>query len=99
MAQVRKILITDDDNELRGALAEQLALYEEFSMTAADTATKAIALVRANPPDVIIMDVGLPDMDGREAVKIIRKDGFKGPIIMLTGQVTDTDAVLGLDRG
>ena len=99
MAQVRKILITDDDNELRGALAEQLALYEEFSMTEADTATKAIALVRANPPDVIIMDVGLPDMDGREAVKIIRKDGFKGPIIMLTGQVTDTDAVLGLESG
>ena len=99
MTQVRKILITDDDNELRGALAEQLALYEEFSMTEADTATKAVALVRANPPDVIIMDVGLPDMDGREAVKIIRKDGFKGPIIMLTGQVTDADAVLGLESG
>ena len=43
------------------------------------------------------MDVGLPDMDGREAVKIMRKDGFKSPIIMLTGQVPDADAVLGLD--
>lgn len=99
MTQVRKILITDDDNELRGTLAEQLALYEEFSTTEVDTATKAVAAVRASPPDVIIMDVGLPDMDGREAVKIIRKDGFKGPIIMLTGQVTDADAVLGLESG
>ncbi len=99
MAQVRKVLIADDDDELRGTLAEQLALYEEFSTLEADTATKAVACVRANMPDVIIMDVGLPDMDGREAVKIIRKDGFKGPIIMLTGQVTDADAVLGLEAG
>jgi CheY-like chemotaxis protein len=45
------------------------------------------------------MDVGLPDMDGREAVKIMRKDGFKSPIIMLTAQTSDADAVLGLDSG
>jgi DNA-binding response OmpR family regulator len=99
MTQVRKILIADDDAELRGALAEQLALYEEFSTVEADSATKAVAAVRAATPDVIIMDVGLPDMDGREAVKIIRKDGFKGPILMLTGHVTDSDAVLGLESG
>ncbi len=99
MTQVRKILVADDDNELRSALTEQLALYEEFSTQEADTATKAVSIVRATPPDVIIMDVGLPDMDGREAVKILRKDGFKGPIIMLTGHVTDADAVLGLESG
>jgi DNA-binding response OmpR family regulator len=45
------------------------------------------------------MDVGLPDMDGREAVRIMRKDGFKCPIIMLTGQTSDADTVLGLESG
>lgn len=99
MTQVRTILIADDDNELREALAEQLALHEEFSTVEADNATKAVQNVRSQPPDMVIMDVGLPDMDGREAVKLIRKDGFKGPIIMLTGHVTDADAVLGLESG
>lgn len=99
MTQVRTILIADDDNELREALAEQLALHEEFSTVEADNATKAVQHVRSQPPDMVIMDVGLPDMDGREAVKLMRKDGFKGPIIMLTGHVTDADAVLGLESG
>jgi DNA-binding response OmpR family regulator len=99
MTQIRKILIADDDNELRIALAEQLALHEEFVPTEADTAAKALAVTRAEHPDLLIMDVGLPDMDGREAVKIMRKDGFKSPIIMLTGQTSDADAVLGLDSG
>ena len=99
MAQIRKILIADDDNDLRGALAEQLALHEEFSASQAETAAGAIALSRQEQPDLVIMDVGLPDMDGREAVKIMRKDGFKSPIIMLTGQTSDSDTVLGLESG
>jgi DNA-binding response OmpR family regulator len=99
MAQVRKILIADDDDDLRGALAEQLALHEEFSPVQAETAGRALASTRADQPDLVIMDVGLPDMDGREAVKILRKDGFKNPIIMLTGHASDADAVLGLESG
>jgi DNA-binding response OmpR family regulator len=99
MPQVRKILIADDDADLRGALAEQLALHEEFSPSEADTAAKAIGMTRNEQPDLVLMDVGLPDMDGREAVKIMRKDGFKSPIIMLTAQTSDADAVLGLDSG
>lgn len=99
MPQVRKILIADDDADLRGALAEQLALHEEFSPSQAETAAKAIGMTRIEQPDLVLMDVGLPDMDGREAVKIMRKDGFKSPIIMLTAQSSDADAVLGLDSG
>ena len=99
MTQVRKILIVDDDTELRQALAEQLGLHEEFSPEQADTALKGIAQVRAGQPDLVIMDVGLPDLDGREAVKLLRKDGFKNPVIMLTGQVSDADTVLGLESG
>jgi|MGYP006284187335 DNA-binding response OmpR family regulator len=99
MAQIRKILIADDDNELRTALAEQLALHEEFSPSQAENAAAAVAMTRQEQPDIVIMDVGLPDMDGREAVKIMRKDGFKSPVIMLTGQTSDADTVLGLEAG
>ena len=45
------------------------------------------------------MDVGLPDIDGREAVRILRRNGFKAPIIMLTGHDTDSDTILGLESG
>ena len=99
MAQIRKILIADDDTELRTALAEQLALHEEFSPSQAENAAAAVAMTRQEQPDIVIMDVGLPDMDGREAVKIMRKDGFKSPVIMLTGQTSDADTVLGLESG
>jgi DNA-binding response OmpR family regulator len=99
MSQIRKILIVDDDEELRRTLAEQLALYEEFNISQADTAGRGLMHIRAEQPDMVIMDVGLPDMDGREAVKLLRKDGFKNPVIMLTGQTSDSDVVLGLDSG
>ena len=54
---------------------------------------------KAGQIDLVIMDVGLPDIDGREAVRILRKNGFKAPIIMLTGHDTDSDTILGLELG
>ena len=54
---------------------------------------------KAGQIDLVIMDVGLPDIDGREAVRILRKGGFKAPIIMLTGHDTDSDTILGLESG
>jgi DNA-binding response OmpR family regulator len=100
MAQRRQILIVDDDAELREALAEQLAMHEEFEIATAETATAARQMIQASPPpDLVVMDVGLPDMDGREAVRLLRKDGFKRPIIMLTAHDSDADTVLGLDAG
>ena len=95
----RSILIVDDDNDLRQTLVEQLALYEEFKVSDADSAAKGVAAARAGVVDLLIMDVGLPDMDGREAVKLLRKGGFKAPIIMLTGHDTDSDTILGLEAG
>ncbi|MDR3493937.1 MAG: response regulator transcription factor [Ancalomicrobiaceae bacterium] len=95
----RKILICDDDTDLREALVEQLSLYEEFETIQADSATKGVQQARGDQIDLLIMDVGLPDMDGREAVKILRKGGFKAPIILLTGHDTDSDTVLGLEAG
>lgn len=95
----RTILLVDDDNDLRETLVEQLSLYDEFSILQETTAGKGIQTARSNQVDLLIMDVGLPDMDGREAVKLLRKSGFKAPIIMLTGHDTDSDTILGLEAG
>ena len=95
----RKILLVDDDDDLRETLIEQLSLYEEFELEQVDGATKAVQRARQGNLDLLIMDVGLPDMDGREAVKLLRKGGFTAPIIMLTGHDTDSDTILGLEAG
>ena len=99
MSNIRKILIVDDDGALREALAEQLRLHEEFTVTEAATAGAGMTAVKAEQVDMILMDVGLPDIDGREAVKLLRKGGFKGPVIMLTGHDSEADTVLGLEAG
>ncbi|WP_310621837.1 response regulator transcription factor [Flexibacterium corallicola] len=95
----RKLLLVDDDEDLRGALVEQLSLYDEFEIRQAATASEGMKLAGDGPVDLLIMDVGLPDIDGREAVKLLRKSGFKSPIIMLTGHDTDSDTILGLEAG
>ena len=95
----RKILIVDDDADLSEALIDQLSLYDEFELIHAKTATTGLQSAREGHIDLIIMDVGLPDMDGREAVKLLRKSGVREPIIMLTGHDTDSDAILGLEAG
>lgn len=95
----RSILLVDDDDELREALTEQLSLYEEFQVTTEASATKGVHAARNGHVDLLVMDVGLPDMDGREAVKLLRKSGFRAPIIMLTGHDTDSDTILGLEAG
>jgi DNA-binding response OmpR family regulator len=99
MTSARKILIVDDDTELAGTLVEQLALHEEFEAEAVETAAKGMAVAKNGHIDLVIMDVGLPDIDGREVVRILRKNGFKAPIIMLTGHDTDSDTILGLESG
>jgi DNA-binding response OmpR family regulator len=99
MSTARKILIVDDDEDLRESLKDQLALHDEFEVVTAPTASKAIDTVKGNHLDLILLDVGLPDMDGREACKLLRKSGFKSPIVMLTGNDSDADQILGLDAG
>src|SRR4030095_11251233 len=95
----RTILIVDDDEDLRATLVEQLSLIEEFSVLQEATAAKGVAAARAGLVDLLIMDVGLPDKGGRAAVQILRKGGYKAPVIMLTGHDTDSDTILGLEAG
>jgi len=99
MTNVRRILIVEDDAELREALVEQLALHEEFEAVAAENGTKGVQAAKTGQIDLVIMDVGLPDIDGREAVRMLRKGGFKAPILLLTGHDTDSDTILGLESG
>lgn len=99
MTNSKKILIIDDDDALRDSLREQFSLHDEFKVTEAATATAGVKVAKADHADLILLDVNLPDMDGREACKILRRNGYKGPIIMLTGQSSDSDTILGLDSG
>jgi DNA-binding response OmpR family regulator len=99
MPNTRKILIVDDDADMRGTLVEQLALHDEFEAAAVESGAKGVETAKNGQVDLVIMDVGLPDIDGREAVRMLRKSGFKAPIIMLTGHDTDSDTILGLESG
>src|SRR6516165_4767180 len=99
MGNARRILIIDDDDELRDSLSEQLSLHEEFDTSLAANATDGLKLARGGQVDLVLLDVGLPDLDGREACKLLRRGGFKGPIVMLTAQVSDSDTILGLESG
>jgi DNA-binding response OmpR family regulator len=99
MTNVRKILIVDDDADVRDFLVEHLALHDGIEAVAVESGAKGMQAARAGQVDLVIMDVGLPDVDGREAVRILRKSGFMAPIIMLTGHNTDTDAILGFESG
>lgn len=99
MSTARKILIVDDDQDLRESLSEQISLYDEFETCQADAAARGVELVKNDHIDLVLLDVDMPDMDGRECCKILRKNGYKGPIIMLTGQDSDADMILGLESG
>jgi DNA-binding response OmpR family regulator len=99
MPTPKTILIIDDDDDLREALAEQLALHEEFRTVQAATAGDGVRQAREVRADLILLDVDLPDMDGREACKMLRQGGLSAPIIMLTAQGSEADTVLGLDSG
>ena len=99
MRTARRILIVDDDGALRQSLAEQLELHEEFAAVECDTAARALEIAKTKRFDAILLDLGLPDMDGRELCRLLRRTGVQVPILMLTGADSDTDTVLGLDSG
>ena len=99
MAMAKKLLLVDDDADLRDALAEQLMLMEDFDVFEAETGHAGIDRAKSEMHDLVILDVGLPDMDGREVCRLMRRQGVKCPVIMLTGHSSDSDQILGLDAG
>ena len=99
MPQLKKILLVDDDDDLREALSEQLIMTEDFDVFEAANGAEAMSRVKEAIYDLVILDVGLPDTDGRELCRLMRKQGVKCPILMLTGHDSDADTILGLDAG
>jgi DNA-binding response OmpR family regulator len=101
MAGERPILLVDDDEVLREELASQLGLDGEFQVVEAGTVAQAEARIASGDPryDALILDVGLPDGDGRDLCASLRKQGVRTPIIMLTGSDEEADVVRGLDSG
>ena len=99
MTTGKRLLLIDDDKALCEMLAEQLHLHEEFSVDVAPTGAEGVERAKAEVFDIILLDVGLPDVDGRHACRLLRRAGIKCPVIMLTGADSDADAILGLDAG
>ncbi|RED51343.1 response regulator transcription factor [Aestuariispira insulae] len=95
----KKILLVDDDDALRQSLAEQLQLHEEFLTTECANAKDGIEKAKSEHFDAVLLDVELPDMDGREACRLMRRNDVKCPIVMLTAHDSDSDQILGLDSG
>ena len=99
MAQMKRILLVDDDEDLREALGEQLLMTEDFDVFEAANGSDAMEKVKGELYDLIVLDVGLPDTEGRELCRLMRKQGVKCPVLMLTGHDCDSDTILGLDAG
>lgn len=96
---LKKILLVDDDEPLRKALADQLELHEEFDTTEVENGSDALSTIDGETFDAILLDIALPDMDGREVCRVLRRKGIHTPVIMLTGLDGEADTILGLDSG
>jgi DNA-binding response OmpR family regulator len=95
MSAVKRVLIVDDETLLLEMLSDLLQLHEEFVPRVATSGAEALKQTKEDCFDVIILNVSLPDMDGREACRLMRSGGIKSPIIMLTG----ADIILSPDVG
>ena len=99
MTPAKRILLIDDDIVLRQSLAEQLQLLEDFETVEAGDGASALAEAREGGFSAILLDVGLPDMDGRDLCRLLRREGVRCPVILLTAASSDADTILGLDSG
>jgi DNA-binding response OmpR family regulator len=99
MAGRKHILLVDDDTTLAHMLADQLMLHDEFATTIVSSGREALNAIKGGHIDLVILDVGLPDMDGREVCRQMRRQGGTMPVIMLTASDSDSDQILGLESG
>ena len=93
----KRILIVDDDALLRRSLAFNLE-KAGYTVATAATAEDALAAVRLDPPDLILLDIGLPGMDGLDGLRALRAQ-VTAPVIFVTARRRQLDEVLGLELG
>jgi len=94
-----RILLVDDDYYLRSVLSSQLRNKGVMAFAEASRASEAFEQIETFKPDLILLDMELPDGNGLDICQRLRADGFQKPIIMLTGQMNEEDIVKGLEKG
>lgn len=95
----RKILLADDDEALRDVLSEQLSVNDEFTVVEVSSGGRALELAEREYFDAILVDVSLPDMEGQDLCRQLRRIGVKTPIIMLNASDRDAEQILSTDFG
>jgi two-component system, OmpR family, response regulator MprA len=98
MSPARTVLIADDDRAIRESLERALQLEGYQTRTAAD-GVETLAAVHSDPVDLLILDVMMPGVDGLGVCRVLRAEGDRTPILMLTARVETSDRVAGLDAG
>jgi two-component system response regulator MprA len=93
-----RVLVVDDDPKITAFLRRSLTL-EGYDVTVANSGTEALRSVTASPPDLMVLDIMMPDVDGLEVCRRIRAAGETFPILMLTARDAVSDRVKGLDQG
>ncbi len=94
----RRVLVVDDEASITDAVSMALR-YEGFDVTEVATGRLALAAAQDNPPDLIVLDVMLPDLDGLEVTRRLRADGIRVPVLFLTARDSTDDKVAGLTVG
>ena len=94
----RTVLVADDDPRLLNLLKWTLEMGE-YRVLAAPDGSSALESARQTPPDLYVLDVSMPDIDGFEVVRRLRQDNVLSPILMLTGRGDEQDKVTGLEAG
>ncbi|MFI1534551.1 response regulator transcription factor [Streptomyces anandii] len=92
------VLLAEDDRAIRHALERALTL-EGYAVTAVADGVEALAQAHRNPPDVLVLDVMMPGIDGLQVCRVLRAEGDRTPILMLTALVETADRIAGLDAG
>src|ERR1700744_3846387 len=99
MPSPKRVLLVDDDTMLRGSLAEQLAADGSYTVVEAGTCEEGREKARDGLYEFMILDIGLPDGDGRALCRDLRDAGISCPIILLTAADSENDTVQGLESG
>jgi two-component system OmpR family response regulator len=94
----QRILVVDDERSITDAVATALR-YEGFDVSEVGSGRAALAAVQDNPPDLMVLDVMLPDLDGLEVTRRLRADGIRVPVLFLTARDSTEDKVAGLTLG
>ncbi len=92
------MLLAEDDRAIRHALERALTL-EGYEVTAVADGVEALAQAHRTPPDVLVLDVMMPGIDGLQVCRVLRAEGDRTPILMLTALVETADRIAGLDAG